>query len=62
MNNRGRSSFCFVSSNNVNSNKACISTGLANQIYSKVENNEVLRIKTIKQQLCKPEKKEQQKE
>ena len=32
----------------------------ANLIYSKVDKNQILRIETIKQELCKPEKKEQQ--
>ena len=55
MNNRGKSSFCTV-----NSNKACIWTELANLLYNKVENNDVLRIETIEQKLWKPEKREQQ--
>ena len=53
--NRGRSTCCTVNSNN-----ACISTELANLIYDKVENNDVLTIETVKQELGKPEKKEQQ--
>ena len=52
MNNIVKSAFCIV-----NSNEACISTDVANLIYSKVEKNQVLRIETIKQQLCKLEKK-----
>ena len=56
INNKGKSSFCIVNSNSVNSNKTCITTELANLIYNKVENNEILRIKTIKQELNKPEK------
>ena len=55
MNNRVKSSFCLV-----NSPKACISTELTSLIYSKVEKNQEPRIENIKQELCKPEKKEQQ--
>ena len=56
---RGRSSFCTVNSNTVNSKKVCISTEKANLIYDKIENNEGLGIKTIRQELCKPQKLEQ---
>ena len=42
INNRGKSTICIV-----NSNKACISTELANSIYDKVEKNQVFRIKII---------------
>ena len=55
MNNRSKSTFCIV-----NSNKVCVSTQLVNLIYDKVERNQVLRIETIKQELCKLEKKESQ--
>ena len=55
MNDRGTSSFCSV-----NSNKPCVSTKLANLIYDKAKKNQVLRIETIKQELHKPQKKEQQ--
>ena len=55
MNNRGKSTFCVI-----NSDKLCISTDLANLIYDRVEKNQLLRIKTLKQELCKPEKNEQQ--
>ena len=34
----------------------------ANIIYNKVKKNQVLWIKTTKQKICKPEKREQQKE
>ena len=53
MNNRGKPSLCIVIRH------ACISPELANLIYDKVEKNQVLRIKTIKQELCKPDKEEQ---
>ena len=33
---------------------------MANLIYDNIENNDVLGIETIKQELCKSEKKEQQ--
>ena len=46
--------FCIV-----DSDKACISTKLANLIYDLVEKNQVFRIKTVQQEFCKPEKKEQ---
>ena len=46
MNNRGKSTFCTV-----NSNDTCISTALANLIYHKVEKIWALRIETIKQEL-----------
>ena len=54
MNNRGKSTFCIV-----NSNKACISTELANLIYDEVEKYQVHRTRTMKQELCKPGKREQ---
>ena len=53
--NRSKSSSC-----DVNSNKACISHELTNLRYNEVENNDVLRIETMKQELCVPEKKENQ--
>ena len=55
MNNGGKLTFCIV-----NSNKACVTTELAKLIYNKVEKNWVLRTETIKQELKKPEKKEQE--
>ena len=55
MNNREKSTFCIV-----NSTKAFIPTELANLIYVKLEKNQVLRIKTIIQELSKPEKREWQ--
>ena len=51
MDNRGKSNFHIA-----NSKKACVSNELANLIYNKVEKNWVLRVKTIKLKLCKPEK------
>ena len=44
----------------MNRYKAWISTGLANLIYYKVEKNQVPRIETIEQELCKLEEGEQQ--
>ena len=55
-----KSSFCTVNSNGATSNKACVSPELAKLIYDKVENNEVLRTESIKPELCKPERREQQ--
>ena len=43
----------------INISNACIPIEMANLIHSKVDYIEVLRIKTIKQELCKSEKKEQ---
>ena len=54
MNSKGKLTFYIV-----NSDKACISTELADLIYDNIERNQVLRIETIKQELCKPEKEEQ---
>ena len=51
MNNKGESTFCIA-----NSDKACISTELADLIYEKVETNWVFRIETIQQELCKPKR------
>ena len=51
MNNRGRSTFCII-----NSNKACMSTELASLIYNMVEKIQAVLMKTIKQELCKPDK------
>ena len=44
MNNRGESTVCIVKSNEV-----CIATELFDLIYNKVEKNQVLRIKTMKE-------------
>ena len=55
MNNGGKLTFCIV-----DSNKTCIPSELNNLILDNVEKNWVLRIQTIRQELCKPEKKEQQ--
>ena len=60
MNNRGKTSFCIIKSNTVISNMAQVSTVVANLIYEKIENNDVFRILTIKQELCKSQKREQQ--
>ena len=53
MENRGKSTFCIV-----NSNKTYTSTVLADLIYGKVEKNQVLRTESVKQELCKSEKRE----
>ena len=55
MNSTGKSTFCIVMRN-----KTCISTRIINLIYVKLEKSQLLSIETIKQELCKPEKKEQQ--
>ena len=44
----GKSPFCVISSN-----RACLSTLLANLIYDKIEKKQVLRKETIKQEFCK---------
>ena len=57
MKKRGKSNFCIV-----NSNKECASNKLANSMHNKVEKNQVLSLETIKQELCKTEKREGQRE
>ena len=53
MNSKGKPIFCIV-----NSDKACISTELADLIYDKIEKDQALRIEIIQQDICKPEEKQ----
>ena len=55
MDNRNKSYFC-----DVNTDKACILTELANLIYNKVEKNQVHGIETIQHELCQLEVKDLQ--